>query len=213
MYAYLNGILAERTPDMVVIDCGGVGYELKIPLSTFDQLPEVLETVKLYVHTYSNEDGTKLFGFKTKNEKEMFKLLINLNRIGPKLALAIMSTMSIKELITAIISNNTTMIEKTPGVGKKSAERLIVELKDKIEDISELDNERLKYLETNSKNEVNNIGMKNEILIEVDSALTALGYKNHEIRKALQSIKFSDNVSTQEVVKSCIKFIYLKRNE
>ena len=121
--------------------------------------------------------------------------------------------MSIKELITAIISNNTTMIEKTPGVGKKSAERLIVELKDKIEDISELDNERLKYLETNSKYEVINNGMKNDVRIEVDSALTALGYKNHEIRKALQSIKFTENVSTQEIVKSCIKFIYLKRNE
>ena len=126
MYAYLNGLLAERTPDMVVIDCGGIGFELKIPLSTFEQLPAAMETVQLHVHTDTNEEGTKLFGFKTKNEKEMFKLLINLNRIGPKLALAIMSTMSIKELITAVISNNTSMLEKTPGVGKKSAERLIV---------------------------------------------------------------------------------------
>ena len=210
MFSYLNGILAERTPDVVVIECGGVGYELKIPLSTFEQLPDAMETVKLFVYTYHNEEGTKLFGFFKKQEKELFKLLININRIGPKLALAIMSSMSIKELITSIISNNTSIIAKTPGIGKKSAERLIVELKDKIEDISELDTERLKKSETSLSSEVNNI---DGIWAEVESALTSLGYKNYEIRKALQSVSLSDKMSTQEVVKSCIKFIYLKRNE
>jgi len=213
MYAYLNGILSERTPDLAVIECGGIGFELKIPLSTFDQLPEISQIVKLYVHTYTNEDGTKLFGFWTKNEKEIFRLLINLNRIGPKLALAIMSSMSVKDLITAVISNNPTIIEKTPGIGKKSAERLILELKDKIEDISEFDNERFKKTETFLDDGVNNSGMKKDMWIEVDSALTSLGYKNYEIRKALQSIKILDNMTTQEVVKNCIKFIYLKRNE
>jgi len=210
MYSYLNGILAEKTPDIVVIDCGGIGHELKIPLSTFEQLPDVMETVKLFVYTYHNEEGTKLFGFYKKQEKELFKLLISVNRIGPKLALAIMSSMSIKELITAIISGNINVIAKTPGLGKKSAERLIVELKDKIEDISELDTERLKKSETSSDNEVNNVG---GMWTEVESALTSLGYKNYEIRKALQSVTLSEKMSTQDVVKGCIKFIYLKRNE
>jgi Holliday junction DNA helicase RuvA len=209
MYAYLNGQLAEKSPDTVVIDCNGIGFELKIPLSTFEQLPELFEPVKLFVYTYQNEEGTRLFGFFRKQEKELFKLLININRIGPKLALAILSTISIKDLITAIISNNTNIIAKTPGLGKKSAERLIVELKDKIEEISELDAETYK----NNVIDSDKSGLINGVWNEVETALLALGYKPFEVRKALQNVKFSDNVSTQEIVKNCIKYIYMKRNE
>jgi Holliday junction DNA helicase RuvA len=206
MYSYFTGTLSEKTPDTVVIDTGGIAFELKIPLSTFEQLPDILETTKLFVQTIHNDEGTRLFGFFSKNEKELFKLLINVNRVGPKTALAILSTLSVKELITAIITGNTKLIAKTPGLGQKSAERLIVELKDKIEDLSDLDRE-------NTSSSVSTSDIKPDIYIEVEAALTQLGYKNYEIRKALASISQTEAFSTGDLVKQCIKFIYHKRNE
>jgi len=209
MYSYLNGTLAEKTPDTVVIDCGGIAFELKIPLSTFEQLPDIFETAKLFIYTFHNDEGTKLFGFISKQEKELFRLLINVNRVGPKTALAILSTLSVKELISAIISNNTKLLAKTPGLGQKSAERLIVELKDKIDDISELDTEVRKGFTPQSAT----LGINVDLLNEVETALTQLGYKYYEIRKALQNINPNESQSTSEVVKQCIKYIYHKRNE
>jgi Holliday junction DNA helicase RuvA len=206
MYSYLNGILTEKTPDTVVIDCGGIGFEMKIALSTFDLLPELFENVKLHIYTFYNDEGTRLFGFYSKQEKELFKLLINVNRVGPKTALAILSSISIKDLITAILTNNANIISKTPGLGKKSSERLIIELKDKIEHISELDIEASKSTNTN-------LGLNNEMWSEIESALINLGYKNFEIRGAMQNVKITDKMATPEVIKNCIKYIYLKRNE
>ena len=209
MYSYLNGVLAEKTPDTVVIDCVGIGFEIKIPLSTFELLPELFETVKLYIYTIQNEDGTRLFGFFKKQEKELFKLLINVNRVGPKTALAILSSISIKDLITAIMTNNINVISKIPSLGKKSSERLIIELKDKIEQISELDLEMTKETCT----QTGKYELQDSNWNEVETALLALGYKSFEIRKALQSIDISDNLTTEEILKSCIKIIYMKRNE
>ncbi|MCL2062806.1 MAG: Holliday junction branch migration protein RuvA [Candidatus Cloacimonetes bacterium] len=201
--------MSEKTPDTVVIDCNGIGFELKIPLSTFDMLPAVFEVTKLFVYTFHNDEGTRLFGFLSKQEKELFKLLINVNRVGPKTALAILSSISIKDLITAILTGNSNIIAKTPGLGKKSAERLIIELKDKIEIISELDTKKIKTSVTES----HNLGLNNDMFQEVESALVSLGYKNYEIRKALQNVKITNIMTIQEVVKECIKYIYLKRNE
>ena len=209
MYAYLNGVLTEKSPDMVVIDCNGIGFELKIPLSTFEQLPDLDEMTKLNVYTLQNDEGTRLFGFFTKAEKELFKLLININRIGPKLGLAILSSMTIPELLKAIISGNPKAIAKTPGLGNKSAERLIIELKDKIEQISEFDIEMNK----NTATPAGNNSIIDTVWNEVETALLSLGYKSFEVRKALQNVKFADKMTTEELVKNCIKYIYMKRNE
>ena len=209
MYSYLDGILTEKTPNTVVVDCNGIGFELKIPLSTFDNLPDMFEKIKLYIYSFHNEEGTRLFGFFTKQEKELFSLLITINRVGPKIALAILSSISIKDLIKAIMTNNSNIIAKTPGLGKKSSERLIIELKDKIEQIADLDIEKT----TSSVTFSPDLGLNNEIWSEVETALVSLGYKNFEIRMALQSVKITEKISTQDVVKSCIKHIYLKRNE
>ena len=209
MYAYLNGILSEKTPDTVVIDCNGIGFELKIPLSTYELLPDINEITKLYVYNLQNDEGTKLFGFIKKQEKELFKLLININRICPKLGLAILSSMTMQELIKAIVSGNPKIIAKTPGLGTKSAERLIIELKDKIEQISELDLEMTKETYTHA----GNTNLQESTWTEVETALLSLGYKSFEIRRALQSINLSDNMTTEEILKICIKYIYMKRNE
>ena len=209
MYAYLNGILSEKTSDTVVIDCNGIGFELKIPLSSYELLPDINEFIKLYVYNLQNDEGTKLFGFLNKQEKELFKLLININRIGPKLGLAILSSMTMQELIKAIVSGNPKTIAKTPGLGTKSAERLIIELKDKIEQISELDLEMNK----DSYSQSTNTNIQESIWIEVETALLSLGYKSFEIKKALQNTDIGNYMTTEEILKICIKYIYLKRND
>jgi len=209
MYSYFTGTLAEKAPDQIVIDVNGIGFELKIPLSTYNALPEHNDTVKIYVYTHQTEDDTRLFGFATKPEKELFKLLINVNKIGPKLALALMSYVSITDLLTAIVTQNYTIIAQTPGFGKKTAERLIIELKDKIESISSLDVKRQTENETNlPQSSLNSI-----MINEVENALTSLGYKPFEIRKTLTSVPIDSDMSIEDIVKACIKYIYLKRNE
>ncbi len=202
MYSYLNGILTDKTPNCVTIDCNGIGFEVKIPLSTFEALPESNEKVKLLIYTYHNDEGTRLFGFYTQAEKDTFKLLINVSRIGPRIALSILSTLSVSELISAVLYNSDFVISKTPGLGKKSAQRLIIELKDKISEISQ--DRTISH--TNSS-------ISSDKWQEVDTALMALGFKTYEIKKATQELSFNDTDKTQDIVKACIKYIYMKRNE
>jgi len=209
MYAYLNGILSEKIPDYVVVDCQGIGFELKIPLSTFAQLPNVLDLVKLFVYCHTNEEGTKLYGFYTKQEKELFILLINVNRIGPRSALAILSSISVSDFITCILTNDLKSLSKVHGIGKKSAERLVVELKDKVEEFYE----NYVPLSFSAGSPKASTGIPLSITNEVEAALLALGYKNYEIRKAIQCVKINENNNTEEFVKHCIKYIYLQRNE
>ncbi len=134
MIAFLQGKLAEATPTRVVIDCHGVGYQVFIPVSSYDKLPSVGGDVKLLTyHHVSAQDGTQqLFGFATANEREMFLLLISINGIGPKLGCNILSNASVTSLRNAIASGDTKTLSLLRGIGKKTAERLIVELKDKV---------------------------------------------------------------------------------
>ena len=133
MFSYLKGILSKKEPVTIVIDCNGVGYEVNIPLSTFDKLPDVGNEVKILVHYSFNEvDGARLFGFLTPDEKELFRHLISISKIGPKLGLSILSGLSVEDLIRAVQRGDIGLISTIPGIGKKSAERLIIELKDRV---------------------------------------------------------------------------------
>lgn len=132
MIAHLSGTLFSKQPNSVIVDVGGVGYELTIPLSTFYDLGEEGNPVALRVHTHVREDALQLFGFRTEREKKLFLYLISISGIGPKLAITILSGMSAEELIPAIRNNELARLVNIPGVGRKTAERLIVELKDKL---------------------------------------------------------------------------------
>ena len=134
MIAYLHGKLAESTPTHVVVDCQGVGYSVFIPLSSYDKLPSKGNDVKLltYHHVIAQDGTQQLFGFVTPEEREMFLLLISINGIGPKLAVNILSSTSIPALRNAIASGDTKTLSTLRGIGKKTAERLVVELKDKV---------------------------------------------------------------------------------
>lgn len=132
MIAHLSGTLLSREPQRVVVDVNGVGYEVHVPLSTFYEVGEVGTSVQLRIHTHVREDTLQLFGFKSLQEKAAFEHLTSVSGVGPKLALTILSGMSVEELIPAIRQSNSTRLCLIPGVGKKTAERLVVELRDKL---------------------------------------------------------------------------------
>jgi Holliday junction DNA helicase RuvA len=133
MIAFLRGALLEKHPNQVIIDVHGVGYELTIPVSTFSSLPEPGKEVHLRVHTHVREDALALFGFNTVEEKLLFERLISVSGIGPRLAVTVLSGLATSELIGAIRSGDLQQLVRIPGIGKKTAERIILELKEKLE--------------------------------------------------------------------------------
>lgn len=133
MIAALTGRLAVKSPSQITLDVQGVGYEVFIPLSTFYSLPDLNESASLRIHTHLREDAIQLFGFLTATEKDAFILLTGISGIGPKLALSVLSTLSVTDLVTAIQSGDMDKLATVPGIGKKSAGRIVLELKDKVE--------------------------------------------------------------------------------
>ncbi len=201
MIAFLNGIVSHKEPVVAIIDCNGVGYEVNIPLSTYDRLPELGNKVNLHIHYSFNEmDGVRLFGFYSREEKVLFRNLIAISKIGPKLALSILSGLPINDLIRAVQAGDVGLIATIPGIGKKSAERLIIELKDKVGNISSIN-----IL-------TSDIDGSSDIIMEAESALITLGYKQFEVRKQIaRLVKENDYQTSEEIVKATIRSLYKKR--
>lgn len=133
MIAHLRGRLLEKSPNHVIVEAGGVGYDVTISIPTFSDLPKAGEEVSLHVHTHVREDALALFGFLRREEKQLFEKLIGVSGIGPKLAITILSGMSAEFMVAAIRSNDLGTLTKIPGIGKKTAERMVLELRDKLE--------------------------------------------------------------------------------
>ncbi len=174
MIAYLNGKLVDKAPTEATIDVGGVGYRVSIPLSTFDKLSEKGSPVKILTYLHVREDIQQLYGFATAEEKSLFKLLISVSGIGPKLSLTILSGASITEIKSAILSKNVGILTTISGVGKKVAGRIIVELREKIETAPLLGIELAGELKDDSL-------INNAVL-----ALVSLGYKQSAARQAIR---------------------------
>jgi Holliday junction DNA helicase RuvA len=136
MIAHLRGTLLEKSPGRAVLECGGVGYEAAVSIPTFAALPEAGATAALHIYTHVREDQLSLFGFSSPSEKRLFEKLLTISGIGPKLALTILSGLEPERLIAAIRSSDHAMLTRIPGVGKKTAERVTLELKDKLEDLA-----------------------------------------------------------------------------
>ncbi len=201
MIAYLKGLLTEKQPTYVFIECAGVGYDVMIPLSTYDKLPPIGNEVKLLIHYSFNEtDGVRLFGFINKTDRDLFRKLISISKIGPKTGLSILSTLHADDLISAINRGDVKLISTCPGIGKKSAERLIIELKDKVSSfISE------GYSQIDSS-------LSSNILQDAEDALLALGYKQADITKVIRKLISNRNFQTsEEIVKTVIKELYKTR--
>ena len=199
MYAYIKGILAEITEDAIIVENQGIGYEIAVPGQVFDYLPSVGEEVKIYTYHYVREDAILLYGFLTKEDVRIFKMLIGVSGIGPKGALAILSVLSTDDLRFAILGDDAKAIAKAPGVGAKTAQRVIIELKDKLslEDAFEQ-----KLANQAQKAELNPaVGVKNEASL----ALTSLGYSQSEALKVLQGIEISPDDQVEDVLKMALK--------
>ncbi len=136
MIAFLRGTLIEKHPNQVIVDVSGVGYDVAIPVSTFSALPEAGKPVELRVHTHVREDAIALFGFASADEKTLFERLISVSGIGPKLAITILSGLNTPDLIGAIRASQLDLLVRIPGVGKKTAERVVLELRDKLEGLA-----------------------------------------------------------------------------
>jgi Holliday junction DNA helicase RuvA len=138
MIAHLAGLLLEKHPNQAVVDCHGVGYDVTIPVSTFSALPDAGREVKLRIHTHVREDAIALFGFATAGEKNLFEKLISVSGIGPKLGITLLSGLAVADLINAIRGGDVARLTKVPGIGKKTAERLVLELRDKVDSVGAL---------------------------------------------------------------------------
>ncbi len=197
MFAYLNGKLTIKEFSYVVIECGGVGYEVNIPLSTHEKLPKKGESALLLIHFAMSDDGIRLYGFATDEERDLFRLLMSVSKIGPRIALAALSGLSVRNWVEAIEAGDARMISTVPGLGPKTAERVIVDLRDKILQIKLPDHEK---------------GVARDgISMEAESALMALGYKKPEIAKALKKVYEPSKYSDAEIlIKDVIRFLYKK---
>ena len=202
MYAYIKGELAEINTDHIVVEAGGLGYQVFISLQTFDYLPSVGEDLKIYTYLYLREDAMILYGFLTKDDMELFKLLISVSGIGPKGGLAILSTLEADDLRFAILSGDAKAISKAPGVGGKTAQRVILELKDKLslEDAFEAKTEHVQKNAAAAGGSV-----KNDAVM----ALTALGYSSTESLKAVSAVEITEDMDVEEVLKAALKHLSL----
>lgn len=176
MFEYIEGKLAQKTPTSVVLDVSGVGYALLIPLSTFSSLPEVGEKTKILTHFVVREDAQILYGFFTEEEKQLFRLLISVSGIGPKMGLMILSGRSHEDLKQAIVDGSVAFLTGISGIGKKTAERLVVELREKVIVDTQL---------PQSKGSSAGVGSKMEDAL---SALVQLGYKTPSARQAIEKV-------------------------
>ena len=188
MIARLNGLLIEKSPPLIVLDCGGVGYEVEVPMSTFYNLPELGSQVNLLTYMVVREDAQLLYGFGTDQEKSTFKQLLKVNGIGAKSALSILSGVSIEDLIQAVSMQEVGMLTRIPGIGKKTAERLLLELKDKFGAAGLVSTGNIK-------------SAGHDIL----NALVALGYNDREALLAVKQL--SADVGVADGIKQALKLL------
>ena len=200
MYSYLAGVLAEKSPTTVTVDINGIGFQLMVPLSTSQRLPGIGEKVKLLIHHVVREDAELLFGFATEEERALFKLLLGVSGIGPKLAITVLSGLGIGELKRAIVDGSVPSLTAISGIGRKTAERIIVELREKI------------VVEARAEGgKTAGILAKKEALIE-DSlrALISLGYTKQNAKAAIQKVldaRGHDRLNAEALIRESLKQI------
>lgn len=204
MIAYVNGIIDDIAEDNAVVDVGGMGFNIKISADTAARLPGIGEPVKLYTYTNVKEDAFQLFGFLSRNDLEIFKKCITVNGIGPKGALSILSTLDADSLRFAILSGDAKAISKAPGVGARTAERLILELKDKIRIDDEMISREIESSGAAYGMQAADSAQKKEAV----AALVALGYGQAESLKAVNAIEGIENMDSGAVLKAALKNMF-----
>ena len=198
MYSYIKGTLEEIYEDRIVVENNGIGYQIEVPSSVLDRLPEVGEVVKIFTYLHVKEDCFSLFGFWTREEHKLFKMMLNVSGIGPKGALGILSTLSPERLCVAVASDDAKAIAKAPGIGSKTAQKLIIELRDKIkiEDV----------IENGFKDqEPEPAEVYGHLVKEAVEALTSLGYTQKEAKEVVAMIELQENMTVEDILKASLK--------
>jgi len=193
MIAFIKGNLVDKSPTEVVVENQGIGYNLNLSVSSFEKLGEIGSEVKLFTHLHVREDILKLYGFISTNERSLFRLLISVSGIGPKVALGILSGLTVEEFKQAVLSHDVVKLKSAPGVGKKTAERLALELKDKINKIA-------------GDLPLNQYGHITSVEEEAVLALTSLGYKLPRAEEAVRQSRQTDpGLSVEELIRAALR--------
>ncbi len=197
MIGRIHGIIIEKQPPQLLIDVQGVGYEIASPMSTFYQLPNLGEATTLHTHMVVREDAQLLYGFASLTERGLFRTLIKINGVGPKLALTILSGMNASEFIVCVQDSDAAALVRLPGVGKKTAERLIVELRDKLKD---------QDVDAAGSGGVGSVAVaaSNSPMADAVSALVALGYKAAEASKMVRAVD-TKNLQTEDIIRMSLQ--------
>ena len=203
MIAYLKGTLEEIGNDYIVVDVNNIGYQVKVSLRVMEGLPSIGNQMKIHTYTYVREDVIALYGFLTKDDLQMFLLLLGVNGVGPKGALGILSIFSAQELRLAIISQDVKTIAKAPGIGAKTAQRMLIDLKDKVsieEAFEKMGEQSMIASDTSTAGS----GAKTDAI----EALTALGYSASESMKAVNMVEITDGMSSDTILKQALKHMF-----
>ena len=202
MFEYIMGTLEESEMEGVVIDVGGIGYEISIPLSTFEALPKKGKTVKIFTHFHVREDSQKLYGFLTKAEREVFRKLITISKIGPKVALNVLSGLSIKDIVYSVQTQDSTRLRAISGIGPKTAQRLVMELKGKL-DVGDVDVSI--PLRKGDKKADLDMSIRNDAY----SAMISLGYNEAQVISAITRVEqtVDKDAPVEEWIKKALQVI------
>ncbi|WWP00469.1 MAG: Holliday junction branch migration protein RuvA [Candidatus Dasytiphilus stammeri] len=205
MIGRIRGMIIEKIPPQILIEVNGISYEINMPMTCFYLLPQVNSEVVIFTHFLVREDAQLLFGFNNKQERTLFRKLIKVTGVGPKLALSILSSMSSQQFISAISNNEINTLIKLPGIGKKTAERLVIEMKDGLSDIPSnlFTSKNFSQLTTLPLSAKNLIISKAEI--EATSALIALGYKPQEATKMIRNIKNNTDADCETLIREALR--------
>lgn len=196
MIGRLRGILVEKAPPRLMIEVSGVSYELDAPMFTFYKLPDIGQEIALHTHLVVREDAQLLYGFVHEQERLLFRHLIKVSNVGPKLALAILSGLEPDVFVRCVLNNDVASLVRIPGVGKKTAERLVIEMRDRLEDWS------LNTLPTASQ-QIS--PTNNQIMQEAISALIALGYKPQEASRAISKIDIEQQNTSEKLIREALR--------
>ncbi|MDR3756138.1 MULTISPECIES: Holliday junction branch migration protein RuvA [Enterocloster] len=205
MISYIKGPLTAIEEDVIVVEAGGVGMGIHVPLSVLDRLPGIGREVTVYTYFQVREDAMSLYGFLNRQDREMFRQLIGVNGVGPKAALGILSTMTPDDLRMAIVTGDAKAISRAPGIGPKTAQRLILDLKDKVSMEEVLGNLALPS-DGGTSAALGTIGM-GEAAKEAVQALVALGYSNMEANKAVKQVEVTETMTAEDVLKASLRYL------
>ncbi len=192
MIGSIKGVILLKQAPQVLVDCNGVGYEIETPMTTFIELPEIGSQISFFTHLQVRDDAHIIYGFKHLDERSLFRTLLKVNGVGAKLALAILSAMTVHDFERCVTTEDSDALVKIPGVGKKTAERLVIEMRDRLIDV------------TNTASMETNKAKSNNAKEEAFDALLALGYKLSEVKKIMSSIKVG-NEKSEDIIRKALK--------